>query len=53
MEEDISAIDVKEQALKEYVAKVDAEHDKLIWTHPSLSSFYNNAEGRVIFVLPW
>ena len=25
----------------------------MIWTHPGLSTYYRNAAGRVISVMPW
>ncbi|WP_279243698.1 flavin-containing monooxygenase [Candidatus Litorirhabdus singularis] len=37
----------------DFVARVDAEHEQLIWSHPKLQSYYRNAGGRVFSLLPW
>ena len=34
-------------------AKVDAEHEQLIWTHPGMSTYYRNKQGRVFSAMPW
>ena len=39
--------------LEEFVDRMDAEHEHLIWTHPGMSTYYRNAHGRVISVMPW
>ncbi|SLN67105.1 4-hydroxyacetophenone monooxygenase [Oceanibacterium hippocampi] len=51
--EDIAAIDVKQTVHDEYVRRVDAEHEAMIWTHPGMSTYYRNRQGRVISVMPW
>jgi 4-hydroxyacetophenone monooxygenase len=53
IEENIAAIDVKQQPHDEYVRLVDEEHEKLIWTHPGMSTYYRNEHGRVFSVMPW
>ena len=25
----------------------------MIWTHPGMSTYYRNAKGRVVSVMPW
>jgi 4-hydroxyacetophenone monooxygenase len=49
----ITSIDVREDVHDEYVQRVDAEHEQLIWTHPGVSNWYRNRHGRVVFLLPW
>ena len=49
----IKSIDVKEESEKNYVKQVDAAHDRLIWTHPGLSTYYRNRTGRVFSITPW
>ncbi len=53
IENGIAAIDVKPGVLDDYVAKVDAEHEQLIWTHPGMSTYYRNKHGRVFSAMPW
>lgn len=49
----ISSIEVKQSVQDDYVATVDAEHEKMIWTHLGMSTYYRNAKGRVVTVMPW
>lgn len=37
----------------DFVARVDAEHAQLIWSHPKLNTYYRNGRGRVFSLLPW
>lgn len=52
-EQDITAIDVRQDVHDDYVRRVDAEHEKMVWTHPGMSTYYRNAKGRVVSVMPW
>ena len=52
-EQGIASMEVSQQAHDEHVALVDAEHEKMIWTHPGMSTYYRNAKGRVVSVSPW
>ena len=51
--EQIPALEVRQEVQDEYVARMDAAHEKMIWTHPQLKTYYRNAAGRVISVMPW
>ena len=53
IEQGIAAIDVKPAAHDNYVRRVDAEHEQLVWTHPGMSTYYRNGRGRVVSVMPW
>ncbi|WP_407169324.1 NAD(P)-binding domain-containing protein [Bradyrhizobium sp. ORS 111] len=53
IENDIAAIDVHPDAHDQYVRKVDAEHEQLIWTHPGMTTYYRNSQGRVFSAMPW
>ncbi len=53
IERSIAAIDVRQDVHDAYVRRVDAEHEKMIWTHPGMSTYYRNARGRVVSVMPW
>ena len=52
-EQGIASMEVSQQAHDDHVALVDAEHEKMIWTHPGMSTYYRNAKGRVVSVSPW
>ena len=34
-------------------AEFDAEHEKLVWTHPGVTNWYKNKSGRVVTNNPW
>jgi 4-hydroxyacetophenone monooxygenase len=53
IERDIAAIDVRQDAHDRYIREVDAEHEQLIWTHPGMSTYYRNKQGRVFSAMPW
>jgi 4-hydroxyacetophenone monooxygenase len=53
IERGVAAIDVRPDVLEEYVRKVDAEHEAMIWTHPGMTTYYRNKSGRVFSAMPW
>jgi 4-hydroxyacetophenone monooxygenase len=53
IEHDVTAIDVRPEVLDDFVRKVDAEHEGMIWTHPGMSTYYRNSSGRVFSAMPW
>jgi 4-hydroxyacetophenone monooxygenase len=53
LEQGIVAIDVKQPAHDDYVARVDAHHERMVWTHPGMSTYYRNRFGRAVSVMPW
>ena len=52
-DEDLKQISIKQEPHDSYVADVDAEHERLVWTHPGMSTYYRNQAGRVVSVMPW
>ncbi len=53
IEQNIAAIDVRDDVLASYVRKVDHEHEQMIWTHPGMTTYYRNRHGRVFSAMPW
>ena len=53
IERGIAAVDVRQEILDDYVSKVDAEHEAMIWTHPGMTTYYRNKSGRVFSAMPW
>lgn len=47
------AVDVREQVYTNYSDRVDAAHEKLVWTHPGTENWYRNARGRIVAITPW
>jgi 4-hydroxyacetophenone monooxygenase len=53
IERGVVAIDVRQDVHDDYVRKVDAEHEAMIWTHPGMTTYYRNKQGRVFSAMPW
>jgi 4-hydroxyacetophenone monooxygenase len=53
IERGIAAIDVRQDIHDDYVRRVDAEHETMIWTHPGMTTYYRNSSGRVFSAMPW
>jgi 4-hydroxyacetophenone monooxygenase len=49
----LAAIDVRQDVHDDYIRKVDAEHEAMIWTHPGMTTYYRNKNGRVFSAMPW
>lgn len=47
------SVECREEVRDAYVTDVDAAHQKLIWTHPGMDTWYRNAAGRVVTNSPW
>lgn len=47
------SMECRRAALDEYIDRMDAEHEHLVWTHPGMSTYYRNRFGRVVSVMPW
>jgi 4-hydroxyacetophenone monooxygenase len=52
-ETESNSMECKQVALDEYIDRMDTEHKDLIWTHPGMSTYYRNNNGRVVSVMPW
>ena len=48
-----ASMDCRQVVHDEYNARVDAEHEQMVWRHPRVHSYYNNQDGRVITNAPW
>jgi len=53
IEGSIDAVDCHSDAHDRYIADVDAAHEKMVWTHPGMSTWHRNRHGRVIAPTPW
>lgn len=53
VERNMTALEVKQSVHDDYIRKVDAEHQQLIWSHPGTNTYYRNKYGRVFTVMPW
>ncbi len=48
-----TTMECKREVHDAYNARVDAEHEDLVWRHPRVHSYYNNDAGRVTTNMPW
>lgn len=53
VERNIGSLEVRADVTDEYNRRIDAEHEKLIWTHPGMNTWYRNKYGRIIAMTPW
>jgi 4-hydroxyacetophenone monooxygenase len=47
------SMEVRRDVHDAYNARVDAAHERMVWTHGGMSTWYKNAKGRVITNSPW
>lgn len=45
--------EVRPEVHADYVARVDAAHANMVWTHPGMTTYYRNARGRIVVNSPW
>ena len=50
---DLKVIRVKPEIEKEYQDRFDMRHEKMVWQHPKVSSWYQNSKGKVVTTSPW
>ncbi|MDB0010286.1 NAD(P)/FAD-dependent oxidoreductase [Gammaproteobacteria bacterium] len=46
-------IRVKPEIEKQYQDRFDKRHEKMVWQHSKVSSWYQNSEGKVVTTSPW
>ncbi|MNV11928.1 hypothetical protein D3C71_1025100 [compost metagenome] len=46
-------IEVRKDRHDAYNARVQAAHDRMIWTHKGMSNWYRNAHGKVVAPTPF
>jgi 4-hydroxyacetophenone monooxygenase len=49
----IGAVECRRDVHDEYNARLDEAHSTMIWSHPGMSSWYRNPQGRVVTNMPW
>jgi len=49
----LKVIRVKPEIEKQYQDKFDMRHEKMVWQHPKVSSWYQNSKGKVVTTSPW
>ncbi|GAA4535125.1 NAD(P)/FAD-dependent oxidoreductase [Pseudonocardia xishanensis] len=49
----IRALDARADVTEKYNELVDRTHERTVWSHPGMQTYYRNSRGRVIFVMPF
>lgn len=52
-ENNAAEIEVRQDVYDDYNTRVDAAHEKMVWTHKGMSNWYRNSRGRVVAITPW
>jgi 4-hydroxyacetophenone monooxygenase len=53
VEEGLSSVECREDVYERYNARVDDAHERMVWTHPGMDTYYRNARGRVVVNTPF
>lgn len=53
IERKAASLEVRREPFDAYQAEFDAEHEKLVWSHPGVTNWYRNKSGRVVTNNPW
>jgi 4-hydroxyacetophenone monooxygenase len=48
-----TVMDCKPDVHDRYNEELDAAHERMIWTHPGMTTWYRNRRGRVVTNMPW
>ena len=47
------SLEVRADVCDDYNRRIDEEHERLIWTHPGMTTWYRNRHGRIVAMTPW
>jgi 4-hydroxyacetophenone monooxygenase len=53
LERGLNSLECRRDVHDAYNERVDAQHERMVWRHPRVRSYYNNTRGRVTTNLPW
>jgi 4-hydroxyacetophenone monooxygenase len=53
VEKDVAVVECRSDVYEAYTEQVDAQHERMIWTHPAMSTYYRNDRGRVVAISPF
>ncbi len=52
-EENLATVECRQDVHDEYNERVDQLHERMVWTHPGMSTYYRNERGRVVVNSPF
>jgi 4-hydroxyacetophenone monooxygenase len=47
------AIEVRTDVFRDFNARVQAAHDRMIWSHKGMSNWYRNDQGKIVATMPF
>jgi len=53
LERGMGSLECRTEALDQWVSEVDEAHQHMVWTHPGMTTYYRNRNGRVTVNSPW
>ena len=53
LEQNLGAVEIRQEIHDRYNEDVDRAHAKMVWTHPGMESYYRNDGGRIVVNSPW
>lgn len=51
--QNMASVGVRRDVHDEYNARIDATHERMVWTHPGMDTYYRNSKGRVVVNNPF
>ena len=51
--QNVGAVEIRQDVHDGYNEDVDNAHEKMVWTHPGMTSYYRNERGRIVVNSPW
>lgn len=51
--EDLRSIECRTDVCDRYNEELDAAHERMVWTHQGMDTWYRNKSGRVVTNMPW
>ncbi|MBV1906392.1 MAG: NAD(P)/FAD-dependent oxidoreductase [Pseudomonadales bacterium] len=52
-EQGIAVVECRQDVYDNYNEAIDAAHEKMVWTHKGMSSYYRNNRGRIVVNSPY
>jgi 4-hydroxyacetophenone monooxygenase len=53
VEDDLEAVECRQEAFDDYNASLDEALSHTIWMHKGMTTYYRNTAGRVVAAMPW
>jgi 4-hydroxyacetophenone monooxygenase len=53
VERNAATVEVRQEVFENYNKRIDAAHDRMVWTHEGTDNWYRNSRGRVVAITPW